>query len=73
MFLKNVIGRFVLGEKIQATTAGDDGHFANTNLLGMLTTDPARTSISDIKTFLKFTHLIRLFTNGITFHINENN
>ena len=45
LFLKNVIGRFTLGEKIQATIAEDDGHFANTNLLGMLTTDPSRTSI----------------------------
>ncbi len=45
LFLKNVIGRFTLGEKIQATTIGDDGNYANTNLLGMLTTDPAKTSI----------------------------
>tara|TARA_B100000131_G_scaffold218176_1_gene209694 strand:- start:215 stop:3793 length:3579 start_codon:yes stop_codon:yes gene_type:complete len=45
LYLKNTIGKFLLGEKIEATSAESDGHFANTNLLGMLTTDPNKESI----------------------------
>lgn len=48
LYLKNMIGKFSLGETIQATTPNPDGTYANTVLLGMIATDPTINAISVI-------------------------
>lgn len=48
LYLKNMIGKFSLGETIQATTPENDGSYANTVLLGMIATDPTINAISVI-------------------------
>ena len=40
LYLKNQIGSFDIGEIVQATTESDDGSFANSAVLGMISSNP---------------------------------